>query len=163
MASTSEHMNTFSPISRFLSYQFATDTQYQQGLAGILGSGVLERKNEEEKNEILMRSEVFYFNRMTGLSISVDDVREARRHTGGSQTFSSGSDLPATNSVAPGPHVGEEEPQTLSFAQLKELIEQGRTDEIPNNKKIPDILSSEAPSESKTQARRKPWELDATA
>ena len=34
-----------------------------------------------------------------------------------------------------------QEPPTLTFAQLKELIEQGRTDEIPNNKKIPDILS----------------------
>lgn len=29
----------------------------------------------------------------------------------------------------------------LSFAQLKALIEQGRTDEIPNNKTIPNVLS----------------------
>lgn len=29
----------------------------------------------------------------------------------------------------------------LSFAQLKTLIEQGRTDEIPNNKTIPNVLS----------------------
>jgi hypothetical protein len=36
---------------------------------------------------------------------------------------------------------GAEVPQTLTFAQLKALIEQGRTDEIPNNKHIPDVLS----------------------
>ena len=33
------------------------------------------------------------------------------------------------------------EPRVLSFAELKELIESGRVDQIPNNKFIPDKLS----------------------
>jgi hypothetical protein len=32
-------------------------------------------------------------------------------------------------------------PRTLSLAELKELIEQGKTDQIPNNKIIPNDLS----------------------
>lgn len=34
-----------------------------------------------------------------------------------------------------------EEPRVLSFAELKELIESGRVDQIPNNKVIPEKLS----------------------
>ena len=34
-----------------------------------------------------------------------------------------------------------ETPRTLTFAELQTLIEQGKTDEIPNNKHIPDIIN----------------------
>ena len=34
-----------------------------------------------------------------------------------------------------------DEPRTLSFAELKTLIEQGKTDQIPNNRDIPNELS----------------------
>lgn len=36
---------------------------------------------------------------------------------------------------------GEEEPRVLTFTELKELIETGRLDQIPNNKVIPDALN----------------------
>ena len=36
---------------------------------------------------------------------------------------------------------GVETPKTLTFAELQALIEQGRTDDIPNNKQIPDALN----------------------
>jgi hypothetical protein len=45
------------------------------------------------------------------------------------------------NTPAPAPAVQDNNPEVLTFAQLKELIEQGRTDEIPNNKHIPDVIS----------------------
>lgn len=32
-------------------------------------------------------------------------------------------------------------PKTLTFAELQTLIEQGKTDEIPNNKHIPDAIN----------------------
>jgi hypothetical protein len=41
----------------------------------------------------------------------------------------------------PAPAAETDKPEVLTFAQLKELIEQGRTDEIPNNKHIPDVIS----------------------
>jgi hypothetical protein len=34
-----------------------------------------------------------------------------------------------------------ETPRTLTFAELQTLIEQGKTDEIPNNKHIPDAIN----------------------
>jgi hypothetical protein len=34
-----------------------------------------------------------------------------------------------------------ETPRTLTFAELQTLIEQGKTDEIPNNKHIPDVIN----------------------
>jgi len=72
-----------------------------------------------------------------------------------------------------------ETPRTLTFAELQTLIEQGKTDEIPNNKHIPDainvvsiscavignnmlsiIFTQEAPpSQSIAPQRKKPWEL----
>ncbi|KAJ8463906.1 hypothetical protein ONZ51_g9948 [Trametes cubensis] len=131
-----------SVLERFESYPFATDAEYQEGLSGILSSGVLEGKSEEEKADIFLRSEVFYFNRRTGSSISMEEARIARKHKA----------------------LGEESnPVMLSLAQLKALIEQGRTDEIPNNKIIPNVLSTEAPSESKAAPRKKPWEVNASA
>ncbi|KAI0744557.1 hypothetical protein C8Q76DRAFT_606262 [Earliella scabrosa] len=145
------------PLARFLAYGFATDPEYQEGLAGIISSGTLEGRTEQEKAEILLRSEVFYFNRVAGPSITLDEAREARS----SQVVTGDSHEPAATSTAV--EGAKEEPQTLTFAQLKALIEQGRTDEIPNNKVIPDTLSSESPSESRAEVRRKPWEIDATA
>ncbi|RPD54258.1 hypothetical protein L226DRAFT_540024 [Lentinus tigrinus ALCF2SS1-7] len=141
------------PLSRFLAHDFANDDEYQQGVAGILTSGVLEGKTDEEKGDILLRSEVFYFNRLAGSSITVEEARSARA----ARTATAPSQTPTQASLV------EEEPQTLTFAQLKMLIEQGRTDEIPNNKIIPNVLSSEAPSESKAEVRKKPWETTAAA
>jgi hypothetical protein len=34
-----------------------------------------------------------------------------------------------------------ETPRTLTFSELQMLIEQGKTDEIPNNKYIPDVIN----------------------
>ncbi|KAI0643946.1 hypothetical protein C8Q79DRAFT_163509 [Trametes meyenii] len=133
---------------RFASYSFATDEEYQNGLSGIMASGVLRDKSDEEKAEILLRTEVFYFNRP---SISIEDARRVRQND---------SMHPAKTTE---PLLLQEESPMLSFAQLKTLIEQGRTDEIPNNKIIPNVLSMEAPSESKAAPPKKPWEKAAVA
>jgi hypothetical protein len=37
--------------------------------------------------------------------------------------------------------VRAETPRTLTFAELQTAIEQGKTDDIPNNKDIPDVLN----------------------
>jgi len=72
-----------------------------------------------------------------------------------------------------------EEPRVLSFQELKDLIESGRVDQIPNNKIIPEkftvcvrgqksgleiltgsSLQEEPPSQSTATIRKKPWEID---
>ncbi|KAH9895678.1 hypothetical protein C8Q73DRAFT_644258 [Cubamyces lactineus] len=155
-----DQLSDASILESFATYPFATDAEYQEGLSGIVSSGVLEGKTEDEKAEIFLRSEVFYFNRRTGASISMEDARMAKER---------GVLAKETKPVTPPPAIQpsngdpEPEPQMLSLAQLKALIEQGRTDEIPNNKIIPNVLSNEAPSESKAAPRKKPWEVNASA
>ncbi|KAJ3006032.1 hypothetical protein NUW54_g4087 [Trametes sanguinea] len=63
VAEPSEPPASDSVVEQFAAYPFATDEEYQQGLAGILASGALEGRPEEERTEILLRSQVFYFNR----------------------------------------------------------------------------------------------------
>ncbi|OSC98132.1 hypothetical protein PYCCODRAFT_1418389 [Trametes coccinea BRFM310] len=149
-------------VQQFTAYPFATDEEYQEGLAGILASCALEGRSEEERADILLRSQVFYFNRRTGSSLTMEDARRARQLGDHESTQPHGQVATASTAHAPS-DTREEEPQMLSFAQLKALIEQGRTDEIPNNKVIPNVLSPEAPSESKAPPRKKPWETNATA
>lgn len=83
---------------------------------------------------------------------------------------------PSAVITPPASEPATEEPRVLSFAELKELIEQGKTDQIPNNRVIPNELSvrislgalilrsdmegtqKEIPSVSTAPARKKPWE-----
>jgi len=67
---------------------------------------------------------------ITGCAISVDDVREyetSRRNPVMTDT--------ETDTRMP------DERRVLTFAELQELIETGRVDQIPNNKAIPDALN----------------------
>lgn len=47
----------------------------------------------------------------------------------------------AATTTVPTPSQTTEDTKILSFAEIKELIEAGRLDEIPNNKIIPDSLN----------------------
>lgn len=73
-------------------------------------------------------------SRLTALSITVEEARQARKTTVAPAVAHDTAAPPTSNS-------GGDEPHTLTFAQLQALIEQGKTDEIPNNKVIPNILS----------------------
>jgi hypothetical protein len=97
----------------------------------------------------------------------------ACRISGNSITFESLFETNTTNS-----HPTTSEFRTLTFAELKDLLEQGKTDQIPNNKHIPEAINASPdllwspssltnynlsqnapPSESMAQARKKPWEI----
>ncbi|TFK53179.1 hypothetical protein OE88DRAFT_1734125 [Heliocybe sulcata] len=159
----SEQSNVEDAIRMFLSYPFAEDQTYQQGLASILSANSLEDKSEDEKESLLMQSQIYYFNRFSPFntsiaqtSITLDDVRALQC------SLSSASAAPSVAAEVEQPTCttvfAPEEMQTLSFAELKELIEQGKTDQIPNNKVITDALNTAPPSESQSQPRKKPWE-----
>ena len=74
---------------------------------------------------------------ISDVPITLDDARAAKRNS--RNGVISAASTSATTSPQPLPE--DQGQHTLTFAQLKELIEQGRTDEIPNNKVIPNILS----------------------
>ncbi|KAK0469072.1 uncharacterized protein EV420DRAFT_1492339 [Desarmillaria tabescens] len=130
-------------LQQFLEYPFETDETYQQGLAGILAT--------DPSDAVLLNTRVFYFNRLTGSSITVADVLAYRERPTPVSESAPTSNPPSTASES-------EEPKILTFAQLKELIEAGKLDEIPNNKTISGELNSAPPSQSAASVRRKPWE-----
>ena len=74
---------------------------------------------------------------ISDVPITLDEARAAKKNS--RNGVISAASTSATTSPQPLPE--DQGQQTLTFAQLKELIEQGRTDEIPNNKVIPNILS----------------------
>ncbi|KAJ7253015.1 hypothetical protein B0H12DRAFT_1117056 [Mycena haematopus] len=149
------------PLQLYASYPFSSDEEYQNGLQSIIAAGALANDPPEDvREEILRRTRVFYFNRVTGHAISMDEAREfehAQRVTGDD---ASNSALPPAASGL-GDASADAEPVVLSFAQLQALIEAGRADQIPNNKIIPDELNDEAPSTSTAPVRKKPWEVSA--
>ena len=77
--------------------------------------------------------------RITGLNLTVEEVRKYRATV---QPIS-GTHAPVPAQAADAPHAApsEHDPRVLSFAELKELIEQGKTDQIPNNRVIPEEVS----------------------
>lgn len=159
--------STPTPLEQYASYPFDTDEVYQQGLASILASGALANAaTPEDRDEILRRTRVFYFNKTTGNSITLDEAREFEESLpkeAPSQLGTSTTTSPLATAPGPTPTSdktqSEEEPRVLTFAELKELIESGRLDQIPNNKIIPNDLNEAPPSQSTTQTRKKPWEI----
>ena len=124
----------------------------KQGLASILATGALDpNASPDVKEEIIRRTRVFYFNqcapslqfceglrmiccpRITGNSITIDEARDYERGDEGQPSAS------ASNSAA------DDETRVLTFAELKELIESGKVDQIPNNKVIPEKINVRMP------------------
>ena len=92
-------------------------------------------------------------------------LREPHRVTGNSITLEDAlsfesSSRPADSNRPTEPQQQQqavaEEIHTLSFAELKALIEEGKTDGIPNNKLIPNILNVSTPVHSHHSPRESP-------
>ncbi|THV02178.1 hypothetical protein K435DRAFT_717444 [Dendrothele bispora CBS 962.96] len=174
---------TIDPLSQYASYPFDTDDSFKQGLTDILSSNPRFAGTDAQPDESTLRQiKVFYFNRVTGNSLTVDEVNahEKETKTNSSLEISSSpnsatpqpSTLPmslsssitgsdSSNSAVDATISSPDEPQILSFAQIKALIESGNLDQIPNNKKIPEDLNEAAPSQSNVPSRKKPWETAA--
>ncbi|TFL03841.1 hypothetical protein BDV98DRAFT_563142 [Pterulicium gracile] len=144
-------------LEQFITFPFETDADYQQGLESILAGGVLDSTLDEgAKQEILLKTRVFYFNRTAGTSITIEEAREAERSRSSDATTAQSTE----SSLSSEDFVTSPDNPVLSFAELKELIESGNMAQIPNNKVIPDRLNDAAPSASTVTPRKKPWESD---
>ncbi|KAF4576283.1 hypothetical protein AB1N83_003074 [Pleurotus pulmonarius] len=136
-------------LAAYSTYPFGTDEEFQLGLNSLTAGGALVGKTDEEKADVVRLAQIFYFNRKTSNNITVDAVRNYEQAHAVKPPVTPGSD--------------SNEPRVLSFAELQELIQSGRVDEIPNNKIIPDTLNEAPPSESKTPAKLKPWEKEGSS
>jgi len=132
----------------FRSFPFVTDQEYQMGLQSILSSNAFNNKPDTEKENTLRLSRVFYFNKTTGNSITLEDAL----------SFESPTGLVDSNRLTGQQQQAGEEVGILTFAELKVLIEQGKTEGIPNNRLIPNTLNDAPPSENTGHIRKKPWE-----
>ncbi|KAH7929301.1 hypothetical protein BV22DRAFT_1003144 [Leucogyrophana mollusca] len=139
-----------SVLRRFFSYSFSSDECYKQGLAGILTPDVLRGKSDAEITELVRRAKVFYFNRTFEQNLTLEDVDTYQQALGINDAVPGSGELSITYQ--------EVETPVMTFAELKTLIEQGRTGDIPNNRFIPESLNTAPPSQSTAPARKKPWE-----
>ncbi|KAK2460823.1 hypothetical protein APHAL10511_007293 [Amanita phalloides] len=141
----------------YTSYPFDTDEAYKKGLESIMAGVTLASDSPtESRDDIERRARVFYFTRVTGQSITVEQAREAERiRSVGRET-----NLLETGTSESSPSKeDQQENYVLTFAELQELIAAGQVDAIPNNKAIPDELNEAPPSISATPIRKKPWEV----
>ncbi|KAJ8585261.1 hypothetical protein M405DRAFT_865537 [Rhizopogon salebrosus TDB-379] len=136
-------------LRSFFSFPFSSDEVYQQGLADLFSRDALRGRSEVEKAEIVLQTQLFYFNRVTGQNLTAEDVW-SHQDRADPRTFT--ETAPSSSSYQ------DRENRPLTFAELKTLIEEGKTDSIPNNKDIPDTLNDAPPSTSVAPVRRKPWE-----
>jgi len=131
-------------VKLFSEYDFEKDESFQEGLKEILL--LLEGKSEEEREEMIGRAKVFYFSKITNTRLSWEDLQRAQS-------------LPNQDedTIVKTDDTDEERP--LTFAELSELIQSGKTHLIPNNKEIPNGTNTEQPSESTMkEIPKKPWE-----
>lgn len=161
MATEESKADSADPLAAYAGHSFAEDQSYQTGLSTLYTSGALDGLPDEAKEDLLRKSRVFYFNHAHGCNISVSDAKqlevegvgvipsEADRHSA-SEATTAQPKLPLAA-------------RTLTFAELQALVEQGKTDEIPNNRHIPDALNDAAPSQSSAPQRKKPWEVASQA
>lgn len=140
-------------LQSFLAFPFTSDEVYQvgacllrclrlllkllgkQGLADVLAHGAKSGKTDGEKAETVLRTQLFYFNRVTGQHLTVEDVRSHQN------TVDSQNPIGAMDLSPPSANSGDSETRLLTFAELTLLIQQGKTDNIPNNKVIPETLN----------------------
>ncbi|KAF5348025.1 hypothetical protein D9758_010037 [Tetrapyrgos nigripes] len=174
---------TNAALPQYMSFPFDTDESFKQGLTDILSSNPQYAGTGKEPDESTLRQiRVFYFNRVTGNSLNLAEVEAYEEELKAASTISlvsepvnspvppsspSLSSTSLSNTSAPSdPAVANttsDEPDVLTFAQLKALIESGNIDQIPNNKKIPDNLNDAPASESTAQTKKKPWEVAASS
>ncbi|KAG6884092.1 hypothetical protein C0993_001493 [Termitomyces sp. T159_Od127] len=150
---------TASPLESYIAYPFTSDEIYQQGLESLVAGGaIMDSLTAEEKEETLRRIRVFYFNRATGNSLSVEEVRLYETSNRAAQRFEGENQRDEGEATAT---KASDETRVLTFAELQDLIESGKVDQIPNNKRIPEGLNEAPPSQSSAPLRKKPWEVAA--
>ena len=74
-------------------------------------------------------------HRITGSSITIDEARDYELSQVPPPTTTT------TTATVNSPAVDEEKNSVMTFSELKELIESGNVDKIPNNKIIPEALN----------------------
>lgn len=152
-SSTADQTSLFEQLD---AYPWSEDNEFQGGLSAILGSV----QNPEQVDHLTLRAKCYYYARKAGTTVDFDGYKQwVESHRDRSVN---GSGL--TNAAAPaesGTGAGgiTEAPKPASFAQIVELITEGKP--IPGIKDIPDTILDGQSSTSQAERRKKPWEKEA--
>jgi len=165
--------------SKFDSYPFAADTEFNAGLQSILATapGI---EDEKVKSKVELQAKIYYFCRKFSVPpFSIDDYQSWNSSPAGdSEAEAASRDI--ASSINPGAsglidalmgagpsskvaaevaegHEEEDGPPRLSYAELIELIQSGAP--IPGIKDIPDTVLEGQGSAAEASKRRKPWEI----
>ncbi|QIX02053.1 hypothetical protein AMS68_007570 [Peltaster fructicola] len=139
-------------------YPWAEDNEFQGGLSAILGSV----QNPEQVEHLTLRAKCYYYARKAGTTVDFDGYRqwvEGHRNGVVNGSNSTSDAMPTENGGGAGGMA--EAPKPASFAQIVELITEGKP--IPGIKDIPDTILEGQSSESQAETRRKPWERSEAA
>jgi hypothetical protein len=119
------------------------DTLSQKGLEAILSKRDESNPDAQAMSAIVRQAKVFYFNQYVSSYCVTQFIakRLAASVTGNNITA---EEVQAYEKARPAESSAEK--RILTFAELQQLIEAGKLDEIPNNKHIPDGLSVSSPS-----------------
>ncbi|KAG7095690.1 hypothetical protein E1B28_006404 [Marasmius oreades] len=156
---SSSNSDIHSQLLRYASYPFGSDATFKQGLADIISRS----SADVDRNEIERKAKIFYFNRISGNSLTIEEVRAYEETPSiDMDGVATSRELMQADSADP-PLETEassqaEATEVLTLAQIKELIETGRTDQLPNNKTIPGGLNEAPHSKSVAPSMKKPWE-----
>ncbi|KAL0579929.1 hypothetical protein V5O48_002100 [Marasmius crinis-equi] len=131
---------------------------HKQGLDDIISRS----SQDVNQEEIARKAKLFYFNRIAGSALTLEEIEAYERgapvaEAASSNEVAAGQTNGASASSDPKEKTAEDS-EVLTLAQIKELIETGRTDELPNNKVIPGGLNEQPPTQSVAPSRKKPWE-----
>lgn len=117
-----------------------TDQLCQNGLENIFESYLTEIKersneineiSENDKEKLTLQAKMFYFCKETGNIFSLQDYEEWKSN----------------------------QPNQLNYEKIVELIVQGKENEIPGIKQIPNTILEGESSKSTIDKRQKPWEV----
>lgn len=143
-------------------YPFDQDEEFQGGLRAILGSA----QSPEMIDHLTLRAKCFYYARKSGTKIDFDDYKnwvESNRsvpHTNG--VSGEAGEIDPVEVIHEDPErvgIMAEAPKPASFRDLVDMIAEGKP--IPGIKDIPDTILEGQASDTKKDARKKPWEKGA--
>ena len=141
-------------------YPWDSDEEFQGGLRAILGSV----QDPAQLEHLTLRAKCYYYARKSGTKVDfeaykqwVEIGREAGQpHSSESEKSNGAPAVQASESQQTGTGVIGDAPKPASFAEICELIAEGKP--IPGIKDIPDTVLEGQSTTSQAAKRTKPWE-----
>ncbi|KAI5970006.1 hypothetical protein CANMA_000946 [Candida margitis] len=152
----------------YLNYDWAADTDFQQGLTEILDSYLTNIKEQDpsqtsipnlDKMQLTNQAKSFFFCQKTGHILNIEDFEEWKLHNG--DKFDKNAKIVELDESAredDDATANDDPPYSSNYQNLAELIMSGKP--VPGIKEIPPVVLTDQGSEPSAAQRKKPWEIN---